>query len=134
MIDFSAMQQLPSQLINEITKYHSTQKEQLDRMKLIQSELLLHSQGEGETFTILNDEQNTLKKQIENELTSLREVENLHILSPYELHQVAYLTNQLTIQKVQLELFQEELRLSMCQQESTPRALYVYIPSIITTR
>src|SRR5271163_5022344 len=43
------------QLINEIMKLHVTQKEQLEKMKVIQKQVMMHPQKD--TFTMLDNEQ-----------------------------------------------------------------------------
>lgn len=106
------------QLINEIMKLHVTQKEQLEKMKVIQKQVMMHPQKE--TFTMLDNEQNSLKKQIDAELSSLQQIDSSYLLSPTEIRHVIYLIHELTIQSIQLELFHDELQLLVHQQSPTP--------------
>lgn len=106
------------QLINEIMKLHVTQKEQLEKMKVIQKQVMMHPQKE--TFTMLDNEQNSLKKQIDAELSSLQQIDSSYLLSPTEIRHVVYLMHELTIQSIQLELFHDELQLLVHPQNPTP--------------
>lgn len=106
------------QLINEIMKLHVTQKEQLEKMKLIQKQVMMHPQKD--TFAMLDNEQNSLKKQIDAELTSLQQIDSSYLLSPTEIRHVIYLIHELTIQSIQLELFHDELQLLVNPQSPTP--------------
>lgn len=105
-------------LINEIMKLHVTQKEQLEKMKVIQKQVMVHPQKE--TFTMLDNEQNSLKKQIDAELSSLQQIDSSYLLSPTEIRHVIYLIHELTIQSIQLELFHDELQLLVAPQNPTP--------------
>lgn len=106
------------QLINEIMKLHVTQKEQLEKMKVIQKQVMMHPQKD--TFTMLDNEQNSLKKQIDAELSSLQQIDSSYLLSPTEIRHVIYLIHELTIQSIQLELFHDELQLLVAPQSPTP--------------
>lgn len=106
------------QLINEIMKLHVTQKEQLEKMKLIQKQVMMHPQKD--TYSMLDNEQNSLKKQIDAELTSLQQIDSSYLLSPTEIRHVIYLIHELTIQSIQLELFHDELQLLVAPQNPTP--------------
>jgi hypothetical protein len=106
------------QLINEIMKLHVTQKEQLEKMKVIQKQVMARPQKD--TFTMLDNEQNSLKKQIDAELASLAQIDCSYLLSPTEIRHVVYLVHELTIQSIQLELFHDELQLLIHPQNPTP--------------
>jgi hypothetical protein len=106
------------QLINEIMKLHVTQKEQLEKMKLIQKQVMMHPQKE--TYSMLDNEQNSLKKQIDAELSSLQQIDSSYLLSPTEIRHVIYLIHELTIQSIQLELFHDELQLLVNPKNPAP--------------
>ncbi|KAF2072882.1 hypothetical protein CYY_005806 [Polysphondylium violaceum] len=106
------------QIINECLKLHIAQKEQLDKMKIVQKQVLAHPQKE--TFQMLDNEQNTLKKQIDAEITSLQQIDQTFVLSPPEIRNVIFLLHELTIQSIQLELYHEELQLLVRPQNPPP--------------
>jgi len=106
------------QIINECLKLHLAQKEQLDKMKIVQKQVLAHPQKE--TFQMLDNEQNTLKKQIDAEITSLQQIDQTFVLSPPEIRNVIFLLHELTIQSIQLELYHEELQLLVRPQNPPP--------------
>lgn len=106
------------QVINEIMKLHVTQKEQLDKMKVIQKQVMLHPQKD--TFAMLDNEQNNLKKQIDAELSSLQNIDCTQLLGPIEIRHMVYLLHELTIQSIQLELFHDELQLLLHPQNPAP--------------
>eukprot|EP01112_Ceratiomyxa_fruticulosa_P000033 TRINITY_DN0_c7_g1_i1.p1 TRINITY_DN0_c7_g1~~TRINITY_DN0_c7_g1_i1.p1 ORF type:complete len:749 (-),score=149.09 TRINITY_DN0_c7_g1_i1:247-2493(-) len=106
------------QLIAEILKLHVTQREQLEKMRQIQRNVMVHPQKE--TFTMLDQEQNTLKQQIDAELASLQQIDATFMLSPTEIRQVTYLIHELTVQSIQLELFHDELQLLVHPQPTPP--------------
>eukprot|EP01133_Synstelium_polycarpum_P010914 gene10914-12719_t len=87
-------------------------------MKVVQKQVLAHPQKE--TFHMLDNEQNTLKKQIDAELTSLQQIDQTFVLSPTEIRNVVFLLHELTIQSIQLELYHEELQLLVRPQNPPP--------------
>ncbi|KYQ91411.1 transcriptional repressor [Tieghemostelium lacteum] len=106
------------QIINECLKLHLAQKEQLEKMKIVQKQVLAVPQKE--TFHMLDNEQNTLKKQIDAEITSLQQIDQTFVLSPPEIRNVIFLLHELTIQSIQLELYHEELQLLVRPQTPPP--------------
>lgn len=104
----NAEQSAVSAHLKEVNELHMSQKAQLEKIRPVQRQLLLNPQTDA--FGILCEEEDTLRAQIEGELASLEQLQSTHVMSPLELAQCDYLTAELHVQHVQVQLFLQELR------------------------
>ncbi|KAL6066876.1 Signal transducer and activator of transcription, variant 2 [Balamuthia mandrillaris] len=96
-----------SALLNEVYQWEQRQKEQLEKIRQYQKQIMLRPQKEG--FDILTQQHQQMKSQIEQELKALQSLFQNIILPPSDIHKLIYLLQDLKLQQIQLELYAQEL-------------------------
>jgi hypothetical protein len=96
------------QVLEEIYNYKQQQKDQLEKIRQFQKQLMMRPQKEG--YDVLLQQHSQLKNQITEELRTLQALFQQIILPPAEIHKLIYLLQDLKLQQIQLELFQQELQ------------------------
>lgn len=112
-------QDASTQLINKLQSFHIAQQEQLQKMAVLQKQILLNPQKES--YEMLNNQQEQLKRQLDAELKALVDLERTVLLAPHEIRKVFYLQQQLVLQIMQLELYHQELTQLLSQSNMPAR-------------
>lgn len=112
-------------LLDEIYDYKQQQKDQLENIRQYQKQVMIRPQKEG--YDVLLQQHKQLRNQITEELRMLQALFQQVILPPAEIHKLIYLLQDLKLQQIQLELFQQELqRLTLAPQH--PHLARPYVP------
>lgn len=110
--------------MNEIYQWEQKQREQLEKVRQYQKQLMMRPQKEG--YDMLQAQHQQLKGQILQELRTLTALFQQVILPPADIQKVIVLLQDLKVQQVQLELFQHELnRLTLGPQQAQMQQPYV---------
>ena len=96
-----------SQLLARLQTALTSQHDQISQMRQAQKQVLLNPQKES--FEVLNNQQENLKKNLDAEIKALNDVIQNTILQPHEVRKAFHLHQELLIQSMQLELYHQEL-------------------------
>jgi hypothetical protein len=97
----------PSQLLEQITQIIREQKDRLEKVRLYQKQVMMNPQKDS--FDMLNQEHQSFKEHLDNEIRALQQVSQRVILAPGEINRLLGLLQELKIQQTQLELYHQEL-------------------------
>lgn len=111
------------QLLNEIYQAYLFQKEQLEKLRQFQKQIMLQPQKEG--YERLDQHQKQLKAQLDQEIKALQQLHHSVLLSPADISRYTYLMSELRVQMHQLELYHQELQM-LTQPQHLPR-LYLFL-------
>lgn len=104
----SVLMDSTEQLLEEIFNHKQQQKEQLEKIRHYQKQVMIRPQKES--YDILVQEHDQLKNRLNEELRTLQAMFQNTILSPASIHKLTYLVQDLKLQQIQLELFQQEIQ------------------------
>ncbi len=119
-----------TQLLNKINSFFVSQQEQLGKIMMYQKQVLLNPTKEG--FDAVHSQHEILKKQLDQELQALYDLERTVLLTPPELKKWISLTQNLFVQNLQLELYHQELQQLL--QKNVPQRWYLPFTPIANLR
>lgn len=95
-------------LLDEVYQWKQKQKDQLDKVRAYQKGVMQRPTKEG--YELLVQQHQQMKMQIAEELKTLQSLFQQVILPPSEIHKLIYLLQDLKLQQIQVELYQQELQ------------------------